>query len=118
METKTKRVRKVPRRAPSPSVEPEVQEVPGVRSAQCKLCGQPFECRDWSQMGVWFAQHFAQQHPEEFQKLQEVSALFFTFVLSVCFDSGWGDQQEMVIMQEELLEVLNGTRDVLRDGLS
>ena len=107
---------------PLPPVPSDATQAPAsvMKSATCALCGSSRSHADWEPLASWFATHLQAQHPEEFRTLFATCTVFLTWMISQCFetDPDWNEEEAMTVMQQELVEILDGTRDPLVDGLS
>jgi hypothetical protein len=105
-----------------PSEEPEeIQTTDPVELvAHCPHCGNGVKSEDWGKIASWFGEHCQQFHPEVFQKLFGVASAFLGLMIADMYETepDWNDQPSMDVMREELLEILDGNRDPLEDGIS
>ncbi len=105
-----------------PTGEPEeVQTADPVELvAHCPHCGKGVKSEDWGKIASWFGEHCQRHHPEIFQKLFTVASAFLGLMISDMYetDPDWNDQPSMDTLRGELLEVLEGNRDPLEDGIS
>lgn len=112
-----KRIVKVPRREKAP--EPAIDVTP-IKSATCGLCGESYSSDDWRQIAPWLSAHLAQKHPQDLKVLMSTAKAFATWLISQCYETepDWNLEEAMMVLRKELLEILQGKRDPLTDGMS
>lgn len=101
---------------PSPTPSPPTKEL----TAHCSICGKGVKSKDWTKVAAWFGEHFQSRHPTQFTQLFQVASAFLALMISGQYDMEpeWADQEAVEVMREELMQILEGDRDPLKEGLS
>ena len=88
--------------------------------AYCPHCGKGVKSEEWGKVAAWFGEHCQLHHPDIFQRLFGVSAAFLGLMISDMYETtpNWDDQPSMDVLRSEIMEILDGDRDPLEDGLS
>jgi len=108
--------------APLEEIQPEiVGPIEAVELvAYCPHCGKGVKSSNWNTVASWFGEHCQRTHPEVFSHLFSVASAFLGLMIADTYDTKpeWGDQPSMEVLRGELMDIIEGGRDPLEDGLS
>ena len=101
-------------------ITPREPQDPVELVAYCPHCGKGVKSMDWGKIASWFGEHCQLVHPEIFARLFAVASAFLGLMIADMYDTepNWNDQPSMDTMREEIVEILEGERDPLEDGIS